>query len=155
MAERSDALKKAQQKYMERFAVARIRMERGKYEAVQKYAEKCGKSVNALVVDLLNQAMSCTTAGTAGSPTRPADAGEVPVDQEERDSSATPSAANELKIKMSPGNQENIRGYAEAHGESVDEFVFRAIVETMKRGIAEMKAKTSQTVSAEADPAAE
>ena len=42
MAERSDALKKAQQKYMERFAVARVRMEREKYEAVQTYAEGQG-----------------------------------------------------------------------------------------------------------------
>ena len=39
MAERSDALKKAQQKYMERFAVERVRMEREKYAAVQTYAE--------------------------------------------------------------------------------------------------------------------
>lgn len=57
MAERSDALKKAQQKYMERFAVARVRMEREKYEAVQTYAEGQGMSVNALMVDLLDQAM--------------------------------------------------------------------------------------------------
>lgn len=64
MAERSDALKKAQQKYMERFAVARVRMERKKYEAVQSYAEARDMSVNALVVDLLDQAMERDSVGT-------------------------------------------------------------------------------------------
>lgn len=113
MAERSDALKKAQQKYMERFAVARIRMERGKYEAVQEYAEKRGKSVNSLVVDLLDQAMSCDTAGTvseaAGSPP---EAGVVSLPSD------TLKAAQRA---------------AEAAGEGLPQFITRAILETVER----------------------
>ncbi len=35
MGEKTAAQKKAQQKYMEKFAVARVRMERKRYDAVQ------------------------------------------------------------------------------------------------------------------------
>lgn len=57
MPERSTALKKAQQKYMEKFAVARVRMERERYEAVQAHAEAHGESVNAFVVRAIAETM--------------------------------------------------------------------------------------------------
>ena len=57
MPERSSALKKAQQKYMEKFAVARVRMERERYEIVQAHAEACGESVNAFIVRAIAEAM--------------------------------------------------------------------------------------------------
>lgn len=56
MAERSDALKKAQQKYMEKFSVARVRMPRDNYERVQAHAEALGESVNGFI----NRAISET-----------------------------------------------------------------------------------------------
>ena len=49
MPERTEALKKAQQKYMEKFSVARVRMERSRYEQVQAHADICGESVNAFI----------------------------------------------------------------------------------------------------------
>ena len=49
MPERTEALKKAQQKYMEKFSVARVRMERNRYEQVQAHADICGESVNAFI----------------------------------------------------------------------------------------------------------
>lgn len=49
MAEKTPAQKKAQEKYMEKFAVARVRMERAKYETVQAHAESKGESVNAFI----------------------------------------------------------------------------------------------------------
>ena len=54
MSERSQALKKAQQKYMEKFSVARVRMDKERYEAVQAAAASQGQSVNAYI----NQAVS-------------------------------------------------------------------------------------------------
>lgn len=113
MAERSDALKKAQQKYMERFAVARIRMERGKYEAVQEYAEKRGKSVNALVVDLLDQTISCTTAGAAP------------------EAAGGPQGARVVSLPSK--TIEAAQQAAKAAGETVPVFIDRAIEETADR----------------------
>ena len=46
MPERSDALKKAQQKYMERFSVARVRMDHARYERVQAHSAAQGESVD-------------------------------------------------------------------------------------------------------------
>ena len=102
MAERSDALKKAQQKYMEKFAVARIRMEREKYEAVQAYAEAENKSVNAFVVDLLNQRMEQAT----GPAEAPQEAG---------------------GITLPPDTMRTAQEAAEATGEAVPVFVARAV----------------------------
>lgn len=110
MAERSNALKKAQQKYMERFSIARIRMEREKYEAVQEYAEQKGVSVNALVVSLLDKAM------TEGDP-REAAGGT----QEYRD------------IFLHPDTLTVAQEAAEAAGEAVAVFIGRAVVTQAKR----------------------
>lgn len=49
MGEKTEAQKKAQQKYMERFAVARVRMERERYDAVQAHAEARSESVNGFI----------------------------------------------------------------------------------------------------------
>ena len=64
MPERSDALKKAQQKYMEKFSVARVRMERDRYERVQAHAEARGESVNGFI----NRAISETMERDSGAP---------------------------------------------------------------------------------------
>lgn len=49
MPEKTEAQKKAQQKYMEKFAVARVRMERDQYDLVQSHAESKGESVNSFI----------------------------------------------------------------------------------------------------------
>ena len=49
MSERSNALKKAQQKYMEKFSIARVRMEHDRYERVQAHAAAQGESVNGFI----------------------------------------------------------------------------------------------------------
>ena len=49
MGEKTEAQKKAQQKYMEKFAVARVRMNREKYEQIQAHAEAQGESVNSFI----------------------------------------------------------------------------------------------------------
>ncbi|MBM6924851.1 Arc family DNA-binding protein [Pseudoflavonifractor phocaeensis] len=68
MAEKTEAQKRAQRAYMERFAVARVRMEREKYEAVQAHAEAHGESVNSFINRAIAEAMerdsaACTVTG--------------------------------------------------------------------------------------------
>ena len=150
------AVSKSQQKAVHKYVKANYdRMEltvpKGRKELIRAHAAAQGQSVNAYINTAIDEKMSREA---AGSHTRPADVGEVSMDQEERDSSASSSTANELKIKMSPDEQKVVCGYAEVHGESVDDFVFRAIIELMKRDVAEMKSKTSQT-DPEAEPATE
>lgn len=55
LAEKTEAQKKAQQKYMDKFAVARVRMERDKYEKVQEHAERKGESVNSFINRAINE----------------------------------------------------------------------------------------------------
>ena len=57
MPEKTAAQKKAQQKYMEKFAVARVRMERNRYELVQAHAEAQGESVNAFITRAIDETM--------------------------------------------------------------------------------------------------
>lgn len=57
MAEKTEAQKKAQQKYMDKFAVARVRMDREKYESVQVHAENNGESVSAFINRAINETM--------------------------------------------------------------------------------------------------
>ena len=57
MSEKTVAQKKAQQKYMDKFAVARVRMEREKYNIVQSHAESKGESVNAFINRAIDETM--------------------------------------------------------------------------------------------------
>ena len=57
MAEKTEAQKKAQQKYMDKFAVARVRMEQNRYSVVQAHAEAQGESVNAFINRAISEAM--------------------------------------------------------------------------------------------------
>lgn len=113
MAERSDALKKAQQRYMEKFAVARIRMARDKYESVQGYAEEKGISVNALVVDLLDQEMTRDSAGTA------------------QDAAGGPQEAGAVSLPSDTLKAAQMA--AETAGEGLPQFIARAVSETAER----------------------
>ena len=57
MPEKTEAQKRAQKTYLEKFAVARVRMEREKYETVQAHAEARGESVNGFVNRAIDETM--------------------------------------------------------------------------------------------------
>lgn len=57
MAEKTEAQKKAQRAYMERFAVARVRMETERYKIVQAHAESMKESVNGFINRAIDEAM--------------------------------------------------------------------------------------------------
>ena len=67
MAEKTEAQKKAQQKYMEKFSIARVRMERTKYNAVQAHAEAHGESVNGFINRAIDETMDRDKAAPVGS----------------------------------------------------------------------------------------
>lgn len=58
MGEKTAAQKKAQRKYMEKFSVARVRMDHERYERVQAHAEARGESVSAFINRAIDQAMA-------------------------------------------------------------------------------------------------
>ena len=62
MAEKTAAQKRAQKAYMEKFAVARVRMDREQYERVQAHAEAQGESVNGFINRAISEAMERDTA---------------------------------------------------------------------------------------------
>lgn len=49
MGEKTESQKRAQKVYMEKFAIARVRMDREKYGAVQTHAEAHSESVNSFI----------------------------------------------------------------------------------------------------------
>lgn len=67
MGEKTEAQKKAQQKYMERFAVARVRMERERYDAVQAHAEARSESVNGFINRAITETMERDNGAPAAS----------------------------------------------------------------------------------------
>ena len=70
MAEKTAAQKRAQKAYMEKFAVARVRMDREQYGRVQAHAEAQGESVNGFINRAISEAMERDTAPhkAAGGP---------------------------------------------------------------------------------------
>lgn len=54
---KTEAQQKAQQKYMERFAVARVRLEKEHYERIKAAAGAAGLSVNGYIVAAVNEKM--------------------------------------------------------------------------------------------------
>lgn len=67
MGEKTEAQKKAQQKYMERFAVARVRMDRERYDAVQAHAEARSESVNSFINRAITETMERDNGAPAAS----------------------------------------------------------------------------------------
>ena len=57
MAEKTAAQKRAQKAYMEKFAVARVRMEHDQYERVQAHAEARSESVNGFINRAIQETM--------------------------------------------------------------------------------------------------
>ncbi|NBI19255.1 hypothetical protein D1841_17570 [Neglecta sp. X4] len=57
MGEKTPAQKKAQQRYMEKFAIARVRMERERYEQVKAHADSQGESMNGFIGRAIDETM--------------------------------------------------------------------------------------------------
>lgn len=57
MAEKTEAQKRAQQKYMDKFIVARVRMTKEEHEEVKAHAERMGESLNEFAKRAMNEAM--------------------------------------------------------------------------------------------------
>lgn len=57
MPEKTEAQKRAQKNYMEKFAVARIRMDKTKYDQLQDAASKAEESVNTYVLKAIDMRM--------------------------------------------------------------------------------------------------
>lgn len=49
MPEKTEAQKRAQKNYMDKFAIARVRMEKSRYEDIQAHAAAQGESVNGFI----------------------------------------------------------------------------------------------------------
>ena len=67
MPEKTEAQKRAQKAYMEKFAVARVRMDREKYEAVQAHAEARSESVNGFINRAIEETMQRDKAAPGAS----------------------------------------------------------------------------------------
>ena len=67
MPEKTEAQKRAQKAYMEKFAVARVRMDRTKYEAVQSHAEAHSESVNGFINRAISETMERDNSAPAAS----------------------------------------------------------------------------------------
>ena len=57
MPEKTEAQKRAQKTYMDKFAVARVRMEKSRYEGIQAAAAAAGESVNTYINTAITQRM--------------------------------------------------------------------------------------------------
>ena len=57
MPEKTEAQKKAQKKYMDKFMIAQVRIEREKYDTVKAHAERRGESVNGFINRIIDEAM--------------------------------------------------------------------------------------------------
>ena len=58
MPEKTEAQKRAQRNYMDKFAVARVRMDKARYEAVQAAAAAAGESVNSYINAAIDDRMA-------------------------------------------------------------------------------------------------
>ena len=57
MSEKTEAQKRAQKMYMEKFAVARVRMEVKQYDTVKAHAHATGESVNGFINRAITETM--------------------------------------------------------------------------------------------------
>lgn len=57
MPEKTEAQKRAQKNYMGKFAIARVRMEKSRYEDIQAHAAAQGESVNGFINRAISETM--------------------------------------------------------------------------------------------------
>lgn len=117
MPEKTAAQKRAQKNYMDKFAIARVRMEKSRYEDIQVAAAAVGESVNAYINTAITLRMGQDDGGT--SPTRPQKA------------AGGPSGAG--AISLPSDTLEAAQEAAGAAGEALPEFITRAVSETADR----------------------
>ena len=115
MPEKTEAQKKAQKKYMEKFMVARVRMEREKYERVQAHAETQGESVNGFINRAIDRQIS-------------------------QDREKGPCEAQQAGgISLPPEALQTTQNAAQKAGETVSQFVERAVETQAQRDEASLK----------------
>lgn len=123
MAEKTDAQKRAQKTYMEKFAVARVRMEHNQYDRVQAHAEARSESVNGFINRAIQETM-------------------------ERDGSRMPSETAQRGLEgprragvvsLPSETLEAAQRAAESAGEALPDFVARAVETQAQRDIAALR----------------
>lgn len=65
MPEKTEAQKRAQKNYMDKFAIARVRMEKSRYEDIQAHAAAQGESVNGFINRAIDSQMIRDASGEA------------------------------------------------------------------------------------------
>ena len=111
MPEKTEAQKKAQRTYMEKFVRVEIRMTPEQRAIVQAHAEDYGESVNGFIGRAISEAMERDDGGTASEI-----AGKRPE-----------STAGAGVVSLHPDALETAQRAAEATGETVGEFLARAV----------------------------
>lgn len=71
MAVKTEAQRRAQQKYMESFAVARVRIPIAEYENIKVHAEATGESVNSFFCRAASETMARDKQALQSHPTAP------------------------------------------------------------------------------------
>ena len=121
MAEKTAAQKRAQKAYMEKFAIARVRMNHEQYDRVQAHAEARSESVNGFINRAIDSQMGRdASSGPTEAPTAITGAGVVSLPFD------TLKAAREA---------------AEATGEALPVFVTRAVETQAQRDALSRKMK--------------
>lgn len=113
MPEKTEAQKKAQKKYMEKFMVAQVRMEREKYERVQAHAASCGESTSAFINRAIDHQIS--------------------QDRDRGPSEALQGLPVGGPISLHPEALQTAQNAAQKAGETVSQFVERAVDVQAKR----------------------
>lgn len=113
MPEKTEAQKRAQKKYMEKFMVARVRMEREKYECVQAHAEAQGESVNGFINRAIDHQIS--------------------QDRRKGPSEALQGPSDGLAVSLPSEAYKCAVDASEAAGEGLPDFVARAVTIQAKR----------------------
>lgn len=67
MPEKTEAQKRAQKNYMDKFAIARVRMEKSRYEDIQAHAAAQGESVNGFINRAISETMERDGGAAAAS----------------------------------------------------------------------------------------
>lgn len=113
MPEKTEAQKRAQKKYMEKFMVARVRMEREKYECVQAHAEAQGESVTGFINRAIDHQIS--------------------QDRRKGPSEALQGPSGGLVVSLPSEAYKCAVDASEAAGEGLPDFVARAVTIQAKR----------------------
>ena len=112
MGEKTEAQKKAQQKYMEKFVRVEIRMDAEKREIIQAHAEAHSESVNGFINRAIGESMGTVSVkAPQNAAGMPQDSGDI----------------------LTPEALKTAQDAAEKAGETVPEFVGRAVETQAKR----------------------